>query len=149
MRQGLSHVRDMNSGRDSRAVEKQWLIWPRGHTSRWEEREGTGSEGHVSRRGPWSLELFLGFQDAAGGTVLCRPKASAGGLYSLSTFPEVKVDSVLNLTFQNIYLIESQNIYMNMHLHFRSNHRGPASLPGPLYASVHREPQGILVGAHN
>lgn len=101
--------------------------------------------------------LFLGFQDAAGedggctarGTVLCRPKASAGGLDSLSTFPEVKVDSVLNLTFQNIYLIESQNIYMNMHLHFRSNHRGPASLPGPLCASVHRESQGILVGAHN
>lgn len=76
----------------------------------------------------------MGFQDApgesggctVGGTVLFRPKASAGGLYSLSTFPEVKVDFVLNLTFQNIYLIGSQSIYMNMHLHFRSNHGGPA-----------------------
>lgn len=84
-----------------------------------------------------------------GGTVLCRPKASAGGPYSLPTFPEVKMDSVLNLTFQNIYFIESQNIYIHTHLHFRSNQRGPASLPGPPCASMHREPQGILVGAHN
>lgn len=66
-------------------------------------REGRGNrlQGHVSRRGPWGFRMQLEKVGAAvGGTVLCRPTASAGGLYSLSTFPEVKVDSVLNLTFQ-------------------------------------------------
>lgn len=57
-----------------------------------------------------------------GRAALCALKASVGGLYSLSTFHEVDVNSVLNLTFHSIYLMEIQNIYMNMYLHFRSKH---------------------------
>ena len=57
-----------------------------------------------------------------GRAALWAVKASVGDLYSLYTFREVEVDSELNLTFHSIYLMEIQNIHMNMCLHFWSKH---------------------------